>query len=125
MARGPRRDRKKEEFWRRRLEAQAGSGLSIRAWCRRHGVQESAFYWWRTRLAQRDAAAPPPFAPVHIVADTATEAVGRIEIVLPGERRVHVIGRVERRTLAEVLAVLAEVSGAPPADAGASAVSRC
>ena len=104
-------DRKKEEFWRRRLEAQAGSGLSIRTWCRRHGVQKSAFYWWRTRLAQRDAGAPPPFAPVHIVADTATEAAGRIEIVLPGERRLHVIGRVERQMLVEVLAAL--VDGAP------------
>lgn len=114
MARGTRRDLKKEEFWRRRLGAQADSGLSIRAWCRRHGVQESAFYWWRTRLARRDAA-PPHFAPVHVVADPVTEAAGRIEIVLSGDRRVHVIGYVERRTLAEVLAALA--AGAPAAEA--------
>lgn len=106
MARGPRRDLKKEEFWRQRLGAQAGSGLSIRAWCRRHAVRESAFYWWRTRLARRAAAAP--FAPVHVVADTAALAAGRIEIVLPGERRVHVSGRVERRMLVEVLAALAD-----------------
>ncbi len=115
MARGTRRDVKKEQLWRRRLRVQAGSGLSIRAWCRRHGVQESAFYWWRTRLARRDAAAPPSLAPVHIVADTATDAAGRIEIVLSGERRVHVIGHVERRTLAEVLTVLA--ASAPAAEA--------
>jgi transposase-like protein len=108
MARGPRRDRKKEEFWRQRLGAQAGSGLSVRAWCRRHGVRESAFYWWRTRLARRKAAAPPSFAPVHVVADTAVVAAGRIEIMLPGERRVHVVGPVERRALAEVLAALAD-----------------
>ncbi len=108
MARGTRRDFKKEEFWRGRLGAQAGSGLSVRAWCRRHGVRESAFYWWRTRLARRAAAASPSFAPVHVVADTAAVAVGRIEIELPGDRRVHVIGLVERRALAEVLAALVD-----------------
>ena len=114
MARGTRRDLKKEVFWRRVVRGQVGSGLSIRAWCRKHGVQESAFYWWRTRLGRRDAAAPA-FAPVRVVADRATDAAGRIEIVLPGDRRVQVIGRVERQTLAEVLAVL--VAGAPVGEA--------
>jgi len=122
MARGTPRDLKKEEFWRRRLGAQAGSGLSVRAWCRRHGVRESAFYWWRTRLARRDAAAPcgsvhvpPPLVPVQVMADTAPAAAQRIEIVLPGARCVHVFGRVERQMLAEVVAVLA--TSAPAAEA--------
>ena len=113
MAHGPRRDQKKEEFWRGRLGAQAGSGLSVRAWCRRHGVRESAFYWWRGRLARRAATALPSFAPVQVVADmpsgeAASGAPGRIEVVLPGDRRVHIIGPVDRRVLAEVLAALAD-----------------
>ena len=114
MACGTRRDLKKEEFWWRRLRAQAGSGLSVRAWCRQHDTRESAFYWWRAQLARRDAEAPT-FAPVRVVADTAPEAAGRIEIVLPGDRRVHVVGHVERQTLAEVLAALAD--SAPAAEA--------
>jgi len=65
-------------------------------------------------LARLNTAAPP-LAPVQVVADTALEAAGRIEIVLPGERRVHVIGCVERQMLAEVLAVLA--TSAPAAEA--------
>jgi hypothetical protein len=129
MARGAGRDLKKEEFWRQRLGAQGGSGLSIRGWCRRHGVRESAFYWWRRELGRRDAEASA-FAPVRVVLDAPSAgaesgAPGRIEIVLPGERRVHVIGHVERAMLADVLAVLTEGSGAPPADEGVSAVSRC
>lgn len=107
MARGTRRDRKKEEFWRGRLRAQAESGLLGRAWCRRHGQREAAFYWWRTQLARRDAAAAP-LVPVRVVADTAHAATGRIEIVLPDERRVHVVGQVERQMLADVLTVLAD-----------------
>ncbi len=113
MARGTRRDLKKEAFWRRVVRGQVGSGLSIRAWCRKHGVQESAFYWWRTRLGRRDAAGPT-FVPVQVT-EASPKTAGRIEIVLPGDRRVQVIGRVERQTLAEVLAVL--VAGAPAGEA--------
>jgi NTE family protein len=67
-------------------------------------------------------ALPPGFAPVRVVADAADEAVGRtdaaaarIEIVLPGERRVLVTGPVERGILAEILAVLTDGAraGAP------------
>jgi hypothetical protein len=107
MARATRRDLKKEEFWRRRLRAQAGSGLSVRAWCRQQDTRESAFYWWRAQLARR-AAETPAFAPVRVVADTAPEAAGRIEIVLAGNRRVRIVGQVERRMLADVLALLAD-----------------
>ena len=57
MARGRRRDLKKQAFWRRMLRGQAGSGLPGRAWCGKHAVWEFAFYWWRTRLTQRDVAA--------------------------------------------------------------------
>ena len=113
MAKGAPRDWQKEAKWRRWLRAQAESGLSVRAWCRRHGQRESAFYWWRTQVARRDAEAPG-FAPVRVIADAADEAAadpsaawaGRIEIFLPGGRRVHVVGRVERRMLADVLALV-------------------
>ena len=28
------------------------SGLSIRAWCRKHDVHEHSFYWWRRAGAE-------------------------------------------------------------------------
>ncbi len=129
MARGTRRDRKKDQFWRRRLAAQARSGLAVRAWCRQHGTQESAFYWWRRELARRDEATPK-FLPVRVrresaaaprtgVADTGPAAAGRIEIVLADGRRVCLVGPVERRRLADVLAVLAEAAGSDAAQAQA------
>lgn len=110
------RDLKKEAFWRRMVQGQVHSGLSVRAWCGRRRLRESAFYWWRTQLARRDAAAPP-FAPVRVVADVPPRAVGpgapgRIEIVLPGGRQVRVVGCVERQMLADVLAVLASSAAA-------------
>jgi hypothetical protein len=133
------------------IGGQAGSGLSIRAWCRRHDLPESAFYWWRTQLARRDAEASAPtrdgkarpaaFVPVRVVesgstrrknaawpsfvpapvtarpsADDASsnpwasEGSSRIEIVLPQNRRVHVIGSVDRQALRDVLAILTSAS---------------
>lgn len=118
MARKTRRDLKKEAFWRRMVQGQVRSGLSVRAWCGRRRLRESAFYWWRTQLARRDAAAPP-FAPVRVVADVPPSAVGpgaagRIEIVLPGGRRLRIVGCVERQMLADVLAVMAEAPRVEP-----------
>lgn len=40
MVRGERRDLKKESFWREMVRGQSGSGMSVRAWCRRHALRE-------------------------------------------------------------------------------------
>src|SRR5208283_2518723 len=99
------RDHKKEAAWRRHIGAQAGSGLSVGVYCRQHGLQASGFYWWRRELARRDAEPPSPpatFVPVTVVSQTPTHTgEGRIEIVLPGERHVWVVGSVARQMLAD------------------------
>jgi len=55
MARRTRRDRKKERTWRRHVRDQRRSGMSVRVYCREHGLSESGFYWWKRELARRDA----------------------------------------------------------------------
>ena len=112
MAKGPRRNPKRENFWRRLIGGQAGSGLSIRAWCRKHAVQEASFYWWRRRLAEDEAVRlAPAFVPVRLAENSATHAEPEIEIFLAREPRVRVRGPVNRQTLADVLAILAERLG--------------
>ena len=117
MARGiSHRDVTKEQFWREQIAGQPDSGLSIRAYCRRHRLRESAFYFWRKELARRGAgsAAPATFVPVRITAEhpavgggrVESKPPGRIEIVLGNDRRVSVVGSVDRQTLADVLAVV-------------------
>ncbi len=108
MANGrERRDLKKEAFWRRRLDQQADSGLSVRAWCRKQGLKEAAFYWWRRQLARRKAGqGESGFVPVQVTGDGPRGADPQIEIVLSDGRCVRLTGSVNRQTLADVLDVL-------------------
>jgi transposase-like protein len=83
------------------------SDLSIAAYCRRHGLPEHGFYWWRRELARRDVQ-PPAFVPVTVAHQPPVHCEeGQIEIILPGDRRVRVMGVVDKGMLADVLAVLA------------------
>jgi len=117
MAKSKARDLAKEAAWRRRLDRHADSGQSVRAWCRRHGVKETAFHWWRRELARRDAERPPSvrrdaeargpsFVPVHVTDDPAGDTDSQIEIVLTDGRRVRVTGTVNSEMLTQVLDVL-------------------
>jgi hypothetical protein len=58
----------KEAFWRGHLARQPHSGLSIRAYCARHGLSEASFYFWRRELARRNASPVqrPRFVPVTV-----------------------------------------------------------
>ncbi len=47
------RDPGREAFWRRTLRAFGNSGLSVRAFCRREKLAETAFYFWRRTIQQR------------------------------------------------------------------------
>jgi transposase-like protein len=106
------RDLKKEAIWRRHMKAQVGSGMSVGAYCRRHGLPGHGFYWWRRELSRRDAQQSPAFVPVTVAAQTPAGAgEGRIEIFLARDRRVRVTGTVDRQMLADVLSVLEDREG--------------
>jgi hypothetical protein len=51
---GKRRDPARERFWRRTIRDQQRSGLSVRDYCKREGLKDGAFRWWRQELPRRD-----------------------------------------------------------------------
>lgn len=117
MAKSRARDLIKEAVWRRRLDRHADSGQTVRAWCRRHGVKEAVFHWWRRELARRNTEQAPSvhrdaevqatsFVPVHLTDDAVWSGDGQIEIELTDGRRVRVTGTVNREMLTQVLDVL-------------------
>lgn len=119
MANGRRRDTAREAHWRRIVRGQRHSGLSIREFCRKQQVPESAFYHWRSELRRRGQEqeqrrerpmATAAFVPVHVTHDAGPAAPGRIEIVLPRGQRVRISAPVDRAALADVLAVLTTAS---------------
>lgn len=70
--------------WRRRLDRQARSGLSVSEFCRREKISQPSFYQWRKRLAvERDAGNPPLFVPVEVESPRCERAAESIEIDLP------------------------------------------
>ena len=103
MVKSGRRDLRKESFWRRLIRGHARSGLSIRAWCEKHGVSDVSFYWWRRELAQRDAEqkvstnnkrnrpgnSSSAFRPVVVAQDTHRNIPSLMEIVLNDGRSIR------------------------------------
>jgi hypothetical protein len=124
MAKGVSRDRRRESQWRQIISEHGRSGLSIREFCRKGKLRETAFYFWRrelqrrqvegsTRRAEQEQRRParcpavPAFVAVRVEEPAGAAATGgRIEVELSGGRRVHVTAPVDRQTLADVLAVL-------------------
>ena len=109
MARNSQTRSGRESFWRRIVEGERSSGLSVRAWCSQNDVRESAFYWWRRELARRDG--KTALVPVRITVDgpdvrSATASSNPIEIILPHQRSVRITGPIDRQALIDVIAVL-------------------
>jgi hypothetical protein len=93
---GKRRDPAREQFWRRTIREQKRGGLSVRDFCRREGLRDWTFRWWRQELPRRDqepstaprgewTEAAPAFLPVRVVDREAVppRPAPPIESVLP------------------------------------------
>ena len=126
MAGRGKRDRGKEQFWRRTLRQWRRSGMSVRTFCAEHGVAEASFYEWRRVIAQRDQEAatvrgepepgnvrraepdsddPPVFVPLRLIDASAPVT---LEVVLERGRVVRVLRGFDPETLRLLLAVLEE-----------------
>jgi transposase len=105
MAHGRARDERKERLWRRWIDQWRASGLSVRAFCARHGLTTASFYNWR-RVLERRAADQVVFAPVQVVADAVSPQASALEVVLAEGRVVRVAPGFDAATLRLLLAVL-------------------
>jgi transposase-like protein len=107
---GHQRDLKREQTWRRHIERQRASGSTVRDYCFDHDLNESAFYFWRRVVAERDREAgrsdTPAFVPITLVEAPAARNDSPIDIHLGGGRRVRIRSGCDRDLLAAVLALL-------------------
>lgn len=87
-------------MWEQRLAAQAASGIGIRAWCRREGIGEANFYYWRDRLVTA-------IAPTQLIAlPMRQEGSAAIEIATPGGYVVRIDSAAQCGLLPALLAAL-------------------
>jgi hypothetical protein len=127
MAGRRKRDRGREQFWRRMLRLWRRSGLGVRDFCAEHSITEPSFYAWRRIVAERDQeaarvrakaerdsahrAAPgsdadaPVFVPLRVI-DVSTQVA--FEVVLERGRVVRVLRGFDAATLRQLLAILEE-----------------
>jgi hypothetical protein len=122
MAKQKARDKGKEAFWRKTQRQQASSGLTIRAYCRKHRLGEPLFYFWRRELARRDLIRKQrSFVAVRVREESGAKnpvhnggsqanRIGCLKIACAGGYRVMVSGPVDRQALRDVLAVLEGLS---------------
>ena len=99
------RDERKEQRWRLWINQWRASGLSVRAFCARHGLATASFYNWR-RALERRVAEEPAFVPVRVVADAVPIQASALEVVLTDGRAVRVAPGFDAATLRQLLAVL-------------------
>lgn len=110
---GKKRDTEKARQWRKTIREAAGSGLSIREFCRRRKLNSSQFYRWRQRLTEprpsRGTAKPgvgDEAASFALVSDEPGGLDAGLELVLNDGRRLRIRKGVDEETLRAVLAVV-------------------
>lgn len=110
----------RELFWRGKLAEFVASGLTVRAFCRRESLAESAFYVWRREIAARDgrvagvgkskvkAGKPerPAFVPVRVNAQTSSPMQEGLAIELRGGRVLRMPGNMPASEVAQLIHAL-------------------
>ncbi len=94
----------KADEWAVRIAVQQRSGMSVKQFCKEHGLTEYSFYAWRKRLQERG---PVRFALVERNArqqERQAEAV--LELVLATGERLRIGAGVDSATLRAVLDIL-------------------
>jgi transposase-like protein len=102
------RDAKRDTFWRGALKRYATSGLTIRAFCLREQLTESAFYAWRRTIGQRDAEAKRPRQPAFlpVLVDANHRHDGTLVIQLAGGRVLRLSEAISPQRLAAIVCAL-------------------
>lgn len=90
----------KAECWARLIAEQQDGGESVRAFCRRLGIGEKAFHWWRRRLRNEQGV---QFAVVETRRTTTAGQEGELELVLTSGERLRIGRGVDAATLRLVL----------------------
>jgi len=99
-------DSEPQQFWQMALEACKESGLSIAAFCKKEGITEAAYYYWRRNLrggvSKTEAKSSPNF--LEVVMPRSNNAV--LELVFSSGSSLRINPGVDHKMLSQVLSAL-------------------
>ena len=96
---------RKREDWQELISEYKQSGLTVKAFCQKHGVSEALFYSWRKRVAAEDQPARFALVATNGVAP-GLAAPPPLQLVLAGGERLEIPSGTDEATLRTVLGLL-------------------
>src|SRR5438270_13076599 len=93
------------EHWQQLISEHKQGGLTVKAFCQKHGVGEALFYSWRKRVVAEDQPARFALVATNGVAASAPMAPP-LQLVLAGGERLEIPRGTDEATLRTVLGLL-------------------
>ncbi len=102
----------RQQFWQMVIETRKESGRSVAACCKKEGISEAAFYYWRKKLAvanskQNKQGSRSSSAFIEVAMPKNNPVA--LELVLSSGNTLRIGSRVDTKTLSGVLSVLRQV----------------
>jgi transposase len=96
---------RRREDWQQLISEYQQSGLTVKAFCQKHGVGEALFYSWRKRVVAEDQPARFALVATNGVAPSAP-VLQPLQLVLAGGERLEIPSGTDEATLRTVLGLL-------------------
>ena len=96
---------RRREDWQQLISEHKQSGLTVKAFCQKHGVSEALFYSWRKRVVAEDQPARFALVATNGVAPSAPMPQP-LQLVLAGGERLEIPPGTDEATLRTVLGLL-------------------
>lgn len=98
------------QFWQMVIDACKESGLSIVAFCKKEGISEAAYYYWRKKLTDTDPQSNRKTSPAFIELTMPKNDPVALELVLSSGNTLRINPGADRQALSNVLSVLREAN---------------
>ena len=100
------RNTDQQQFWRMAIDAHRESDLSVAAFCRKEGISEPAFYYWRKKLSGGGSKAGRQGGAAFIEVAIPGRDNAALELLLASGNTLRIGPGVDNERLSEILLVL-------------------
>jgi len=99
-------DIEQRQFWQMAIETRRESGLSIAAFCKKEGISEAAYYYWRRKLAGGISKSKEKSSPEFLEVVLPGHNARALELVLSSGNTLRINPGADNKILSRVLSAL-------------------